>query len=428
MTLGLAPLATAPRAHADIDDLITQPIVDAIDQATSLVDPSLLGAADPGLDVDSLLAPTLAASSVDTFASLDSLLSNWFQTFVYDPVHELEQAWITSVAAAFTSPDNGAWGWLVSDSAAGMGGGATVGSASADVGVASAAASTDALTTASVPLQMSATTEPLVDISVGGGPSVPVLVDTGSQGLVIPWWDIGFQNLGWPTGLGIGGYTGADSSEYYVYLTLPTTVSFGNGIVTTPTPVDVAFFTFPATFQSIFGGADGVLGIGPNAGGPGPSSVLTALPGDLSQGVLIDQANGVLQFGPNPLTDGISVAGAPGALLLVSINGGPPHAVSAIIDSGGVYGTMPSSIIGNDQVSGAVAPGTQISVYTADGQPLYSYMTTTTNAPTVSSASTMNTGNVPFALQPVYISNSPSGHGATIFDDCVGVAGFCTAV
>lgn len=36
-------MATAPHAHADIDDLITQPIAEAIEQATSLIDPSPLG-------------------------------------------------------------------------------------------------------------------------------------------------------------------------------------------------------------------------------------------------------------------------------------------------------------------------------------------------------------------------------------------------
>jgi hypothetical protein len=38
----------------------------------------------------------------------------------------------------------------------------------------------------------------------------------------------------------------------------------------------------------------------------------------------------------------------------------------------------------------------------------------------------MNTGYIPFSQQPIYISNA--GNGATIFDSCAGVVGFCTAV
>ncbi len=415
----MAPLATAPRAYADIDDLITQPIAEAIDQALSLIDPSLLGAADPGLDVDSLLTPALAAVDPanmpglsDPLPSLDALLADWFQ--------ELEQSWISSPlgqaidngpAAAFTSPDDGAWGWLFGDSAAAIGG-TTVGAANADAGAA-AASGTDAPTTASVPLQVDLGTEPVVDISVGGGTQIPVVVDTGSEGLVIPWYDLGLQDLGFPTGLGIGAYSGGLD---YLYVTVPTTVSFGDGITTAQTPVDVELFSFPTSLSSFFdGSADGVLGIGPNAIGPGPSSVISALPGDLSQGVLIDQANDTLQFGPDPLTGGVSVAGAPDATLEVSINGGPPQSVSAVIDSGGVYGTLPSSLFGGSGVGEVLKPGTEISVYNQDGDLLYSYTVTATNSPTVTSGSTMDTGNIPFQQQPVYISNSPTGQGTTIF-------------
>ena len=51
-------------------------------------------------------------------------------------------------------------------------------------------------------------TEPVVDVSINGGPSVPVLVDTGSTGLVIPLRDIGLYKLGLPTGIGTGAYSG----------------------------------------------------------------------------------------------------------------------------------------------------------------------------------------------------------------------------
>ena len=46
-------------------------------------------------------------------------------------------------------------------------------------------------TSATVPLTVFGGTEPLVNASVGNGPTVPLLVDTGSTGLVIPIKDAG---------------------------------------------------------------------------------------------------------------------------------------------------------------------------------------------------------------------------------------------
>jgi hypothetical protein len=43
---------------------------------------------------------------------------------------------------------------------------------------------------------------PHANISVGGGRSTPVSVDTGSTGLVIPVKDVGVAKLGVPTGSG----------------------------------------------------------------------------------------------------------------------------------------------------------------------------------------------------------------------------------
>jgi hypothetical protein len=264
-----------------------------------------------------------------------------------------------------------------------------------------------------VPLQMKSVTEPVINISVNGGPSVPVLVDTGSDGLVVGIQDIGLQNLGFPTGFGISGYSGGLD---YLYVTFKTTVNFGNGIVTAPAPVDVVLLTFPVSLSAFLApdGADGVLGIGPNSLGPGPNSVTASLPGDLGDGVLINESAGVLQFGPNPLTTRVSVSGAPYANLEVQIGNGPLEPVKVTLDSGGVYGTIPSSVIGNSQLSGNLPAGTVVSVYTGDGQTLlYSYTTTATNTPTITSGNVMNTGYVPFAQQPVYIANSTSGIGTT---------------
>jgi cytoskeletal protein RodZ len=275
-----------------------------------------------------------------------------------------------------------------------------------------AASPTESSTTgsATVPLQVFSDTEPVVKLSVNGGPKVPVLVDTGSEGLVVPLQDIGLATLSWPTGIGISSYSGGIT---YLYITIKTKVNFGNGIVTKPTPVDVELLSWPGSFESFAAddGSAGVLGIGPNASGPGPSSVITALPGDLSDGVLIDEPDGVLEFGPNPLPARTSVTGAPITDLKVKVGNGPLETVPAIIDSGGVYGTIPSSI------SHGVPAGTVISVYAEDGQTLlYTYITDGTNTPDVTSDDLLNTGYEPFAQQPVYISYSPKGVGTTTFD------------
>ncbi|MGO9353779.1 MAG: hypothetical protein ACLP3C_24210 [Mycobacterium sp.] len=60
--------------------------------------------------------------------------------------------------------------------------------------------------------------------------------------------------------------------------------------------------------------------------------------------------------------------------------------------------------------------GTTISVYSTDGQLLYSYTTTASNTPAVTSGGTMETGYEPFAQQPVYIGYGPSGVGMMTFD------------
>jgi PE family len=263
-----------------------------------------------------------------------------------------------------------------------------------------------------VSMQVYQSTEPLVDVTINGGPSVPVLVDTGSTGLVIPLRDIGLYHLGLPTGVGTGSYSGGLT---YFYVTFDTTVGFGNGIVAS-TPVDVVVLGFPTPFGNFASsnGAAGIMGIGVNAGGPGPSSPVSGLPSSMNQGVLINEPQGYLQFAnTNPLPAYTSTDGAPISFLKLSIDGGAPQNVpGSFIDSGGVYGTIPSS------VTGSLPAGTVITVYNNAGTELYQYTTTATNSPTVTSVSgdSMNTGFEPFAQGPVYISYTPSGVGTTVFD------------
>ena len=273
-----------------------------------------------------------------------------------------------------------------------------------------------------VPVSMRSTTEPIVYITVNGGPSTPVLVDTGSSGLVLTAASVGnAEPLGAATGTGTSGYSGGLS---YSYTTYTTTVNFGNGIVSGPTSVNIVDANDAAAALAFFhqlGGASGVLGIGANAAGPGPSIPTTALPGDLSQGVFLYQGlllgvAGVMVFGPNPLPTRTSVSGAPDAYLNVKINNGTPTTVGAIIDSGGVYGTMLQSMVGGS-VGGSVPVGTRISVYTTDGVLLYSYIVTSRNAPTVIASGLINTGYAPFQHGPVYLDyTTPDGMGSTNFD------------
>lgn len=265
----------------------------------------------------------------------------------------------------------------------------------------------------SVALKMVYGTEPVVYVSINGGKRVPVLVDTGSEGLVITSKYVGTQqDLGTSTGSGASGYSGGLS---YTFDTYTTTVDFGNGVVSGPTSVDIVSAASQSAFASFASrnGVVGILGIGPNSYGPGPSSVITALPGYLNYGVLIDEQHGLLEFGPNPLTAVTTVAGAPWTTLQVQVGNGARTTVTAAIDSGGVYGTIPSSLVGG---ASSVPAGTVIRVYTGDGLTLlYAYKTSYTNRPTVTSDDYMNTGYVPFALGPIYIS-ATGPVGQTVFD------------
>lgn len=289
-----------------------------------------------------------------------------------------------------------------------------------------------------VPMSLVAGTEPVVNLSVNGGAYAPILVDTGSEGLVVQIKDVGglpgLLRMGIPTGgISMSAYSGGLT---YLFASYPTTVDFGNGIVAGPTNVNVVLLSIPTSpfalgaylraflqnpfvtpFDAYFAsaGVDGVLGLGPNAVGPGPSIPTQALPGDLSAGALIDIPGGKLWFGPNPLNsmDNVSIVGSPIANLYVSVNGNAPILVPSIIDSGGVLGTMPSSVIG----SGTLPANTMISVYAdaAMTQKLYEF-NTDWYKPTVITSGLMNTGFLPFYNQPVYIDYSPAGIGTTIFD------------
>jgi len=282
--------------------------------------------------------------------------------------------------------------------------------------------------TATTPLTLREGTEPVVDASVGSGGAEPLLVDTGSRGLVIPFTDVGglfgLLRLGIPLGINMSSFGLGTGDLDYVYLRYDAKVNFGGGLVASHTPVDVELFAFPTslqslqqnglTFQSSFAtdGAAGVLGVGPNATGPGTSSPTQALPPPFNQGLLINEnqgSGGYLQFGANPLAPIAQLNGFPITTLDVRVNGGAPQAVPSIVDSGGAEGSIPSFL--------NVKPGDTVDVY-APGDPnaLYEFTDQVNYSPTPISSGLMNTGNLIFFQSPVYISYSPNGVGTAFID------------
>jgi PE family len=264
-----------------------------------------------------------------------------------------------------------------------------------------------------VPLTIFETTEPIVNASINGGSSVPLLVDTGSTGLVIPLKDIGLQHLGLPTGIGMGSYSGGDT---YFYLKFNGTINFGNGIVSSPTTVDAVFFSFPGPFSDFASsnGAVGVLGVGALTAGPNTTSPTTALQGNLGQGVLINEPQNQLVFGPNTgnvLTTTATGGGSTANLTytVTNSNGATTSTHSTIIDSGGVDGTLLQSAIPGGS---SVPDGTEVAV-SYNGTPLYSY-TVAGNNPSVITSGSQNTGYEAFSHLPIYVDYL---HDTVSFDE-----------
>ncbi len=306
----------------------------------------------------------------------------------------------------------------------GAGGPAALGGAGARGGLlGGVAGATGAPGLATVPITVQ-NNDITVNLSVGGGPTASVVIDTGSRGLILPPQDVYTATLGPPTGSGSVIYGEPGNTLTVNYNTYTATVNFGNGIVTRPTTVAVAtsatqtidfFFSNPVPTSQV----PAILGVGVNPAGPLGGSPVTALPGSFGQGVLIDEPKGVMEFGTNPLPAIGSVTGAPSATLDIRINNGALQQTSgAFIDSGGLYGSVPDNL--NPPNAGGYLPaGTTISVYTPDGTTLL-YTTTVGSQQTsvVSSflGGNFNTGIAPFLQDPIYLSYSPGGTGTTIFD------------
>jgi hypothetical protein len=278
-----------------------------------------------------------------------------------------------------------------------------------------------AAATYDLPITIQEATEPTVQASVDGGSSVPVLVDTGSSGLVIPWQDLGsgseFQdllNLGSPASFGESGYSGGVDYYYLTYNSVP--VSYADGL-TTHGPVEVEVYSWdPSNFASYFtndafqtflgdnDSAGGILGIGDNvSGGAGTS------PFDSYGSALVDLKNGDLVIGgANPYTalDTFSGNGSTASNLTETVTNGATTIGSGTVandlDSGGVYGTIPSTISSSSLPNGDV-----VTVYEGTKE-LYSYTVGTdsinqSESPTVISGSSIDSGVEPFFTHALYI-------------------------
>lgn len=280
-----------------------------------------------------------------------------------------------------------------------------------------------------VPLSVKLGTQPVVGVSINNGSRAPLLVDTGASGIVVLPSVV--PNVGQLTSLSNGNSCFSGGMCYH-YETYRTSVDFGGGAVTDAGLVNVVtnnseYPNSVDTFRNYFDwGADGIVGVGANTAGPGPAPIPTAvLPGELSNGVLIWQnllpfgLGGVMIFGPNALPTRISLPGAPDAYVKVSVNGGAQTNAGAIIDSGGVFGTLPLANAPAGSVAGQDLPaGTKISVYAPDGTTLL-YTFTTLSDPRgtpVIATGLMNTGNAPYQQSPIYLNyTAPGGIGSTDF-------------
>lgn len=260
---------------------------------------------------------------------------------------------------------------------------------------------------------------PYVTVSIGGGPVSQVVLDTGSEGLIVPPQNVNFTSLGPIVDSGYVITYGDPSNQITeTYNTYTTTVNFGNGIITAPTKIGVITSVMQTvngvtTILPVSAGVP-VLGVGATQLGGSPiAAPVEALPGTLSQGMLINEPAGLVQFGANPGTAFAVSSGAPITNLLVSVNGGFPLPVfGAIVDTGGLTGLLPF-YLGTGAVNGVVPAGTHLTFYNEAGVLLYQQTVgAAADAPRVGFLS-MNTGNTPFELMPIYFSyGTPSG---TIF-------------
>lgn len=251
---------------------------------------------------------------------------------------------------------------------------------------------------------------PIMMLSINGGAPVRVLLDTGSYGLVIDPQVIGLKDIGTPIDYGSGCYASCQVEYDFEVYNIP--IAVDDDVVSARTPVLVVTLDTWAAVAETNSDYSGILGIGPKAG-PGDSNPLTALPGLLGRGMLIEERRNRAILGPNPYAARVTLDGTPSSDLMVKVGDNDPRVIETWIDSGGITGHIPSSLVNG---ADSVPPGTLISVYTEDGETLlFSYRTTKNNTPSVIEGSDrVLMGFPPFAAGPIYVDFR--GEGKTIFN------------
>ena len=241
----------------------------------------------------------------------------------------------------------------------------------------------------------------LIDVSVGGGPSVPVILDTGSAGLFMLSDAIG------PNAQPITG-THYDqrylSGDLIAEKTRAVVAIGGSGRATTPAPIIVGSITSATNAKyvhNLFGsvGAKGILGIGVNPR-PGPLPIfspLVQLPRPLSEGygvTLSHNADGsnVLVLGrpsrsPNTVSVPLvrSVETYPNgqrayvnAVRLCWMVGEVSGCGLTVLDTGAPVGLVASNALpGAPRTRSVVTPGTIVSLSTPRGTQLQSFTVAT---------------------------------------------------
>ncbi|MGB6512489.1 MAG: hypothetical protein WBF57_05805, partial [Mycobacterium sp.] len=218
------------------------------------------------------------------------------------------------------------------------------------------------------------------------------------------------------------------------YLTYDTSVDYPTttGTLDTNVPIDVEILSWPTSFssgspldfQQFLADNDspgGILGIGDSANDAGPGT--SPLESAGFDGVTVDIPQNELVVGSNagtPIVTSAPLDGAPTPTTdlteTVTTSSGTvvgTGSVSDDIDSGGVYGTIPSSID-----SSTLAQGDVVTVKDGDTV-LYQYTVGTDSdgtdeAPTVVSGSDIDSGVEPYLLGPIFIDYS---NDTLSFDD-----------
>lgn len=262
-------------------------------------------------------------------------------------------------------------------------------------------------------------------------------VDTGAPGLIVPITDFDGVDLGPSTGLlGVIEYgIPAAQRNYYEVYNVP--VEFDNGVVTASVPVGVIYQA------EVFEGGHWVpvdrsdwkeygisadLGVGVDYDPGDVRSPVLGLPGDLSEGLLIDMSDNGLSvtFGPDPLQDqhGTEVLGWYFTSLVYEVtydgesSGKQVITNQAIIDSGGLGGAVQRKYLPTTIPAGSkhLPKHAVISVYTQDGQTrlFTTKVTSDTNGAywnEIYGSEYLNTGIAPFRQGPIYFSYEPPASG-----------------